>query len=215
MTVTSTAGGKSGSSVIVHDPTSSSVARKHKSSYCFGNKASASRSAEERAIMEIDGAIQKDGGSMGGWLEHDHSTFERICISVFGVGNEKITGEDGTTHFGEEAVRLQEIVVHQVSRILPEMDRLVIRNHIKWYFTYCHRCAERKNLVQAWRMTKHVKTNEEERKLREDEEIKRRERDKSNGNKKAYKIQESGNLHTTSKALIMSAVLITVIILSL
>ncbi len=189
VTTTPTAGGNSGGIVIVHDPTSSSVVRKHKSNYHFSNKASTSSSAEERAIMEIDDAIQKDGGAMGGWLEYDHNTFQQICVSVFGIGNENITG-DSTTRFGEEAVQLQEMVARQVATVLPEMNELEIRNHIKWYLVYCHRCAKRKNLVQAWRTTKDMKANEEEKKLRE-EEVKRTERDKVKEREKAYKIQES------------------------
>ncbi len=189
VTTTSTAGGKSGGSVIVHDPTSSSVVRKHTNNYHFSNKASASSSAEERAIMEIDDAIQKDGGAMGGWLEHDHNTFQRLCVSIFGIGNENIT-RDSTTHFGEEAVQLQVMVARQVATVLPEMNELEIRNHIKWYLVYCHRCAKRKNLVQAWRTTKDMNANEEEKKLWE-EEVKRRGRDQAKEKEKAYKIQES------------------------
>ncbi len=140
--------------------------------------------------MEIDAAIQKDGGPMGGWLEHDHNTFQRIWISVFGTANENITTlvDTTATHYGE--VQLQEMVAHRLAIVLPEMDELEIRKHIEWYLVHCRRCEKRKNRVQAWRRTRDMNVLEEEKKFRE-KEAERTERDKAKEKEKAYKIQES------------------------
>ncbi len=141
--------------------------------------------------MEIDVAIEKDGGPMGDWLEHNHNTFQRIWISVFGIANENGTAsvDRTTTHLGEE-VQLQEVVVHRLAIVLPEMDELEIRKHIEWYLVYCQRREERKHYVQAWRRMKDMNVFEEEKKFRE-KEAKRIERNKAKEKEKTYKIQES------------------------
>ncbi len=190
VTTTSTAG-KTVGIVTAHDnpllSTFSSTMGKHESSHQFCDHAIAG-SAEEYAIMEIDTAIQKDGGSMGGWLECDHNAFQRVWTSIFGIHHE-ITMDGTTTRFGEE-VQFQEMVARRLAIVLPEMDELEIRKHIRWYLVYCQRYAKRKKIVQSWRMTRDVNVHEEEKKLQEEED-KRRETDKTKEKGKAYRIQES------------------------
>ncbi|CAM9187453.1 unnamed protein product [Chrysoparadoxa australica] len=100
------------------------------------------------AVTEgINSIVLAEGGPTGGWPQHQHDTFLRHWTQVNGGKSGLTDGEPA----GHRTAKLRSLV-DRAATALPERNSAEVEEHFQWYIRYLGHLAEKKRVVQQWRL---------------------------------------------------------------